>query len=366
MSSGLKRTAEDAGLPNMGSGRVSPPPPSSRGGREMQGSGADGGKKHTIDSDEEEEMNNAYNTVADHDKMKEDDIEGQEDDQVLQENKDLEDGVKITPFNLREEQEEGTFTKDGNFVWKKEKEIVDSWLDNVDWVKVKEMSAEETRQKDLKDEEEDEAEAKYDELSTYKQCLKLMKEGETVAKAIKRLSGGKKALPAWRMKKMKQTPEEKANRELMMQLTGWADSILSRSGNMEIYEETYEKIAYKIKQMEPQKAPAPAEIPDDVDDDDALDMFADNLDKTDEKKKPEETKEGQKPAATPAMDLDSQVHWEFKWKTGDDEKVHGPHSSEEMLEWQTSGFFDKGVYVRKVGTTGDFLDGKRIDFDLYT
>ena len=69
---------------------------------------------------------------------------------MLQENKDLEDGVKITPFNLREEQEEGTFTKDGNFVWKKEKEIVDSWLDNVDWVKVKEMSAEETRQKDLK------------------------------------------------------------------------------------------------------------------------------------------------------------------------------------------------------------------------
>ena len=79
--------------------------------------------------------------------------------------------------------------------------------------------------------------------------------------------------------------------------------------------------------MEPQRVPAPAEIPDDVDDDDALDMFADNLDKTDEKKKPEEPKEGQKPppAATPAMDLDSQVHWEFKWKTGDDEKVHGPH-----------------------------------------
>ena len=52
--------------------------PVSRGGREMQGSGADGGKKHTIDSDEEEEMNNAYNTVADHDKMKEDDIEGKQ------------------------------------------------------------------------------------------------------------------------------------------------------------------------------------------------------------------------------------------------------------------------------------------------
>ena len=43
------------------------------------------------------------------------------------------------------------------------------------------MSAEETKKKDANDEAEDEAEANYDELATYKQCLKLMKEGETVA-----------------------------------------------------------------------------------------------------------------------------------------------------------------------------------------
>ena len=48
------------------------------------------------------------------------------------------------------------------------------------------MSAEETKKKDANDEAEDEAEANYDELATYKQCLKLMKEGETVARAIKR------------------------------------------------------------------------------------------------------------------------------------------------------------------------------------
>ena len=50
---------------------------------------------------------------------------------------------------------------------------------------------------------------------------------------------------------MKESPEEAKNRELMMQLTGFADAILTRSGNMEIYEETYEKIAFKIKQLEP-------------------------------------------------------------------------------------------------------------------
>lgn len=51
----------------------------------------------------------------------------------------------------------------------------------------------------------------------------------------------------------------------------------------------------------------------------------------------------------------------------DDEsgQVHGPHTSDEMLKWQESGFFDKGVFVRKVGSSSEFLDGKRIDFDLY-
>ena len=34
------------------------------------------------------------------------------------------------------------------------------------------------------------------------------------------------------------------------------------------------------------------------------------------------------------------------------------------FQWQENGFFDKGVFVRKLGTN-EFLDGKRIDFDLY-
>ena len=71
------------------------------------------------------------------------------------------------------------------------------------------------------------------------------------AEPFSRLGGGKKALPKWRQKKVKESPEEAKNRELMMQLTGFADAILTRSGNMEIYEETYEKIAFKIKQLEP-------------------------------------------------------------------------------------------------------------------
>ena len=43
-------------------------------------------------------------------------------------------GPVITPFNLREEMAEGSFDKDGHYHFKKEKEIRDNWLDNIDWV----------------------------------------------------------------------------------------------------------------------------------------------------------------------------------------------------------------------------------------
>ena len=118
------------------------------------------------------------------------------------------------------------------------------------------MSKEEAARKEAIDDEEDEAEGAYNEIGSYKECLKLMRPGETVAKGIRRLAGGKKPTTQrkWQQKNKKtpETEEEKKNRELMTKLSGYADSILSRSGNMEIYEETYEKIAYRIKQRENQ------------------------------------------------------------------------------------------------------------------
>jgi len=37
---------------------------------------------------------------------------------------------------MKEELEEGHFDIDGNYHWKKEGEIRDNWLENIDWVKV--------------------------------------------------------------------------------------------------------------------------------------------------------------------------------------------------------------------------------------
>lgn len=47
---------------------------------------------------------------------------------------DFDEGVRITPFNLDEEMEEGYFDSEGNYFINKDKEIKDNWLDNIDWV----------------------------------------------------------------------------------------------------------------------------------------------------------------------------------------------------------------------------------------
>lgn len=48
--------------------------------------------------------------------------------------------VGFTAFNMKEELEEGHFDKDGHYLWKKEKQIRDNWLDNIDWVQVSEIN----------------------------------------------------------------------------------------------------------------------------------------------------------------------------------------------------------------------------------
>lgn len=47
-----------------------------------------------------------------------------------------ETNVGFTAFNMKEELEEGHFDKDGHYLWKKEKQIKDNWLDNINWVQV--------------------------------------------------------------------------------------------------------------------------------------------------------------------------------------------------------------------------------------
>lgn len=101
---------------------------------------------------------------------------------------------------MREELEEGHFDTAGHYHWKKEKEVRDGWLDNIDWVKVKGRPEDKYKvHKDGDDPYEDSdsddgvVEEKFDIISNYKEILQHMKPKETIAKTIQRL--GKNLTP---------------------------------------------------------------------------------------------------------------------------------------------------------------------------
>ncbi|XP_055957698.1 CD2 antigen cytoplasmic tail-binding protein 2 [Patella vulgata] len=238
--------------------------------------------KHSLDSDEEDDEVDKY------DVLKEDDIEGQEEATI-----DFDEGVQITPFNMREEMEEGHFDKNGTYIFDKKDQIQDSWMDNIDWVRVKER---EKNSKRKMDEDSDEDDAPLDKKHIYTEMLKILEPGEMVTKALRRLGGNKgkfqTASQRWKAKKLKgnksatnESEADAGNKEKLLELTSLADRLIS-DGDMEAYELTFEKINYLLKHKNP-KEKVKFEIPQDADSDDALDMFADNFDETEKRDKAE-------------------------------------------------------------------------------
>ncbi|XP_069134765.1 CD2 antigen cytoplasmic tail-binding protein 2-like [Argopecten irradians] len=340
--------------------------------------------KHSLDSDEEDD------DVTKYDVMPEDEIEGQEDSTI-----DRDGEIQITPFNMKDELEEGHFDKEGTYIYDKKKEIQDSWMDNIDWIKVKEQPVGKT----YSDDDDDSEEEKINEESIFREMLQYVNPGETIMKALKRLGGSKSgkaqsASQRWKAKKQKtaltdeQNEQNVKDKENMLKLTGLANQLM-HTGNMEVYEMTHEKLSYELKKFEDSK-PKPVDIPEGMDDDDALDMFAESLDKEEEEKSTEKdvqksdanvvSKDASQNSSTPdensattasaakekpSVPDPTEVMWEYKWEEVDDAEMHGPFTSSQMLQWTEEDYFPDGVYVRKVNTD-KFYNSKRIDFDLYT
>jgi len=225
--------------------------------------------------------------------------------------------------------------------------------------------------------------------------LQLLQPGESVLKAIKRIGGvgGKPLSASERLKQKKQaaklaakngspsttttstdeaegatpapvplTPaEEKAIEasEKITKLTGLADSILSATGNMDIYQETFESVTFKIKREETKK------ITTTVGEDD--DMFGDGFEaKKDDTPAPSSSSAaGVSIGGESISDPSDEVKWEFKWEDKEDAPVYGPHTSTEMQAWVTEGYFKDGVFVKKYKQDSGFYSSKRVDFELY-
>ncbi|CAH1973021.1 unnamed protein product [Acanthoscelides obtectus] len=298
-------------------------------------------KKHTLDSDEEDNVDedNVLDT---------DDIEGEEEGVDRQEGEQ-----KMTAFNMKEEMEEGHFDKEGHFIWKNEKEIRDNWLDNIDWQKIKSTpGAKEKYGVDERDESdsESEPEEEFDEIGAYKKMLNYMKPKETVNKALKRLGGADMKLSSVERLRRKKAGTLQDNKEVT-ELTELANQILTKLGNMDIYQETYEQIKAKVDRSEMKNKSVAKEA--------ELDMYADDFDvKEKEREKPQTETSDQAEPETKVL------KWEFKWKIEDTE-VQGPYSTAQMVKWAKEKYFKDGVMVRKCGENSNFYTSNRIDFELY-
>lgn len=312
--------------------------------------------KNSLDSDEEDDEVNdeAYNV------MDENDIEGQEEGPSAPEA-----NFGFTAFNMKEELEEGSFDKDGHYHLKKEEQTRDNWLDNIDWVKVQPGLAK--NRKGAKDEErgiadsdsDEDPDKSFDPIPLYKQIVEFLQPGETVKKALCRLGKGKKQLTTaerWKRKKNPELAKEDDEKSAqIIKLTEFANELLTRTGNMDIYEETYQQIKEKIESPK---------VKDEVD----LDMYADDFD-TKEKEKLDANTSGVKQEKTEPRSQNETAKdvttWQLKWSQNEDAEVSGPHNTEKMLTWSKAGYFKKGAWVRKSGQEGEFYSAARIDFDIY-
>ncbi|OCT61829.1 CD2 antigen cytoplasmic tail-binding protein 2 [Xenopus laevis] len=363
----------------------------------MGGPGSRFKGKHSLDSDEEDDDEETSDgRSAKYDILAPEDVEGQENATL-----ESEGGVPITPFNLNEEMEEGYFDSEGNYFLRKEEEIRDHWLDNIDWVRVKERTEPAVATDDYSDSEE--GRAPLSKKVLLEGILQLLHPGETVAKGIQRLggTGGKKTTGGHKARqrqsaavrrekrgtkqegdrkqedntesKMDEGEQESGDRSeegkereqdngkqgtaqsrVMAEepegenksedrpkplelLISLADQMVAL-GVYEIYQDTYEKVSYRLKTIAP-----PVE----------LDMFADEV----EEQTLEKAAESQ---------LSDDVMWEYKWENKDGLELYGPFSSTQMQEWVDQGYFAEGVYCRRVsGSEGQFYNSHRIDFELY-
>ncbi|KAK6643617.1 hypothetical protein RUM43_005127 [Polyplax serrata] len=321
-----------------------------------------GGKKHSLDSDEddsEDEEKGHYEILYN------DDIEGK-----LQRNPfnpfafivGQEEGIsgtdgtiKITPFNMKEELEEGHFDTDGNFHWNKDNSIKDNWQDNIDWMEVKELHKSYKEKNNLEDTLESESQSPFDQIGVYKQILDFMKPGETISKTLRRLGGSKPLSASERLKRKKAglSNDSDAYSRKVTELTELANRLLTRTGNMDIYQESYQYIKNLVESCESSKH------------DDPLDMYADDFDEKEKERMERRTSEPKAKTSEESEDKNGVVlMWEYKLEKEDD-KIQGPHTTEQMQKYVDEGFFKGEIWVRKVGQDGPFYSSRRIDFQLY-
>ncbi|MCJ1450356.1 hypothetical protein MMC28_000687 [Mycoblastus sanguinarius] len=242
---------------------------------------------------------------------------------------------KLDAFNMKNEQEEGRFDAQGNFVRKAADPdaVHDTWLDGVskkDMKKAKEAADkrdEERRQKRI----EDDSVLTSDVLKT---LIGHLERGETVLEALARLGRGReKKKPKWQNKnkrkaedamdldseKAAEDPAETRRRQAVEAITGAADQLLTR-GQAEIYDAERESLMRQYSRVTGEDWVVPPR---------------------------------EKEAEEEADSARETKQWEYRWSDGrDGGKVNGPYDGGMMVSWNDAGYFGEGVEFREVGDVG--------------
>lgn len=203
----------------------------------------------------------------------------------------------------------------------------------------------------------------FNEAQFYAQILKFMQPSETVQQTLQRLGKGRvKISSAERLKRKKLGIIDEAG-EKITKFTELTNEVLTKTGNMDIYQETYAQIKAKVNNF-PTTSKG-VQSAKSSKDDDAFDMYADDFEEKEQQRlKNAKNEHSENESSLTAAEEKPELIWEFKWKQTDSE-MHGPYSTEQMQKWTLDKYFKDGVYVRKVGETSNFYSSNRIDFDLY-
>lgn len=165
--------------------------------------------------------------------------------------------IKITPFNIREEMEEGQFDSDGNYIFAKKKRI-DNWEKSIDWDKIEknqnEPRAGPSNSRSASNQETSQETPILCKLDCYKQMLRIMRHEETVQRCIRRLGDSIPKRRPNRMKPSKSKNNESSQtmdidreaeiKEVKSKMDRMSELVNQRvqDGDLDIYSRTYEDL----------------------------------------------------------------------------------------------------------------------------
>lgn len=289
---------------------------------------------------------------------------------------------EFTAFNMAEENSDlGKFNETtGNFEFEKDgDEKADTWLGDVNWIKVNSIDSKKLagyKEKFKNDHEIYNSDGKItyskrDVVESIEEILKFLLPHENVSMALKRLRPKKQSQKSKkqqeRMRKDKYsfgseepkqeepvtsalTLEQIQNKKDLVKLSDLANSIAG-SGYYEIYQNS-------ITQLEEHKDKILAEITGENKAKDDLDDIFGGSD--------EEVNENGE-VVHAQVESEPRTQWEYKWGEEETAELYGPFDTTSMVSWKEHGHFTvegMTVFVRRVGTDR-FYPVNRVDFDLY-